>query len=164
MRSVAKMAGRLALVAALAAPTGLAAQASITVTLSIAGRTLGPDTVVAAAVPGAGGGRSQADARPRVGAGVGSKQQNDEVLLTIHAGRGADDLTKLATLTATGRPSVGTCDLVLRDGTGAVFRTEHLTGCVVRRVDTAAGMRRVSLGYTSISIQSPGPGGPEHEE
>ncbi|HVB32734.1 MAG TPA: hypothetical protein VNE60_14510 [Gemmatimonadaceae bacterium] len=161
---MAKVAGGLTLIATLAAPAGLAAQASITVTMSIAGRTLGPDTVVAAAVPGAGGGRNQADARPRVGAGAGSKQQNDEVLLTIHAGRGADDLAKLATLTATGRPSGGTCDLVFRDGTGAVFHTEHLTGCVVRRVDTAAGMRRVSLGYTSISIQSPAPGGTEYEE
>lgn len=152
MRSGVKVACGLALIAALAVPTGLAAQASITVTLSIAGRTLGPDTVVAAAVPGAGGGRNPADSRQRLGAGAGSKQQNDEVLLTVHAGRAADELAKLAGLTANGRPSGGTCDLVFRNGTGVVFRTEHLTGCFVRRVETAGGMRRVSLGYTSISI------------
>ncbi|HUX34234.1 MAG TPA: hypothetical protein VMV51_10235 [Gemmatimonadaceae bacterium] len=164
MRTVAKVAGGLALIAMLAAPKGLAAQASITVTLSISGRTLGPDTVVAAAVPGAGGGRGQADARQRVGAGAGAKRQDDEVLLTVHPGRGADELAKLATRTANGRPSGGSCDLVFRDGAGAVFRTEHLTGCFVRRVETAGGMRRVSLGYTAISIQSPVPGGTAHDE
>jgi len=164
MHSVAKVARGLALVAALAAPTGLAAQASITVTLSISGRALGPDTVVAAAVPGAGAGRSQAGAQQRLGAGAGAKQRDDEVLLTIHAGRAAEDLAGLATFTANGRPRSGTCDLVFRDGTGAAFRTEHLTGCFVRRVETAGGMRRVSLGYTSISIQSPVPGGTEYEE
>ena len=152
MRSMAKVAGGLALVAALAAPTGLAAQASITVTLSISGRTLGPDTVVAAAVPGTGGGQNEAGSKQRLGAGAGSKQQNDEVLLTIHPGRAAEDLAGLARLTANGRPRRGTCDLVFRNGTGAVFRTERLIGCVVRRVETAGGMRRVSLGYTSISI------------
>ncbi len=136
MRRVPMLAAAL-LAVVVAAPAAAGAQASITVTLSFAGRILGPDTVVAAAVPGAG--RSKAP-------------NTDEVLITLRVGPDATEIARLAALTSNGRPQRGSCDLVFRNATGAVFRTEHIAGCYVRRFEPAGAMRRVSLGYSSISI------------
>jgi hypothetical protein len=130
-------ASALILVAAVASPARAGAQASITVTMAFSRHTLGPDTVVAAAVPGA---------------GPGAPKRQDEVLITMRPGGDAPELARLAALTANGHPARGRCELVFRNGSGAVFRTERLAGCYVRRFERAGAMRRVSLGYSSISI------------
>jgi len=137
MRCISIPVTALVIFAALAAPAQAGAQASITVTLVLAGRTLGPDTVVAAAVPGR--------------AGRGGASQEDEVLLTMRAGTDAPELARLAARTADGHPARGSCDLVFRNGAGAMFRAEHLAGCFVRRFERVGTMRRVSLGFSFIS-------------
>ncbi|MDE3151203.1 MAG: hypothetical protein KGL93_03050 [Gemmatimonadota bacterium] len=129
------------------APVGVGAQATITITARMSGRAIGPDTAAAVAMP-AGVGASRSDGRTRA---TGGTAVHEPVVLTMRPGRAEADFERLAALGARGHPAVGVCDLVFRTAAGAVFRTEHLAGCVVTRVEAEGPMRRISLDYTSIS-------------
>lgn len=120
--------------AALAMASSARAQSSsFAVTLRFGARVIGPDSALAVVVPGASGGGDR------------------DVWITLPPGAAAARLDSVVQSDAGRRRTLGTCDVVARDAHGTVLRSYHLTGCYVSRVERAGDMRRVALGYLSIS-------------
>ncbi len=120
--------------AVLAIASSARAQSSaFAVTLRFGARVIGPDSAAAVVVPGASAGGDR------------------EVWITLRPGDAAARLDSVVQADAGRRRTLGTCDVVVRDAHGTLLRRYHLAGCYVRRVEHAGDMRRVALGYSSIS-------------
>ena len=84
------------------------------------------------------------------------RDRHSNVWMTLAPGAVARRLRELAVDIGSAIPPaaasrVGTCEIAVRDDTGAMLRVYELTGCYVARVDVWGGMHHVQLGYASFT-------------